>query len=60
MNKADSLFEGENQMMDSKLMNNTKFTDQIITSLDTSRFNVDVINPHFDILDGLDSQFQEF
>jgi hypothetical protein len=60
INKADSLFEGENQLMESKLMNNTKFTDRVITSLDTSRFNVDVIHPRFDILDGLDSQFHEF
>ena len=49
----DSLFDGDNQ---SKIMNNTKFTDRV-TSLDTSRFNVDVILPHFDILDGLDSEF---
>jgi hypothetical protein len=42
--------------MESKIMNNTKFTDRG-TSHDTSRFNVDVILPHFDILDGLDLHF---
>ena len=44
--------------MESKLMNNTKFTDRL-TYFDTSRFNVDVILPHFDIHDGLDSHFPE-
>lgn len=45
-------------MIDSKIINNTKFTDRM-TSLETSRFNVDVILPHFDILDGLDANITE-